>query len=48
MADLLSDEQISEFKDAFTLYDTDCDGQITTKELSNVLGILGQNPTGIK
>ena len=44
-ADLLSDEQISDFKDAFTLADTDLDGQISTKELSLVLSSLGQNPT---
>ncbi len=47
MADLLTDDQISEFKDAFTLFDKDCDGQITTKELSSVLGSLGQNPTEV-
>ena len=30
----------------YTFYIIDCDGQITTKELSNVLGILGEHPTG--
>lgn len=44
-ADLLSDEQISEFKDAFTFFDKDSDGQITTKELGSVLVSLGSNPT---
>ncbi len=47
MVDLLSDEQISAFKDAFGFFDTDSDGQITTKELSKVLGSLGQNPTEV-
>ena len=46
-ADLLSEEQISAFKDAFGFFDTDSDGQITTKELSKVLGSLGQNPTEV-
>ncbi|KAL9664194.1 hypothetical protein QQ045_019592 [Rhodiola kirilowii] len=37
MADQLNDNQISEFKEAFSLFDKDGDGCITTKE-------LGQNP----
>jgi calmodulin len=41
----LSDEQISEFKEAFSLFDMDGDGTITTKELGKVLRSLGQNPS---
>ncbi|KAL3955190.1 hypothetical protein ACCO45_010753 [Purpureocillium lilacinum] len=33
MADSLTEEQVSEFKEAFSLFDKDGDGQITTKEL---------------
>ncbi|KAH7672093.1 calmodulin protein [Dioscorea alata] len=45
MAEHLSDEQISEFKEAFSLFDKDGDGCITTKELGTVMRSLGQNPT---
>ncbi|KAE9621662.1 putative EF-hand domain pair protein [Lupinus albus] len=45
MADQLTDEQISEFKKAFSFYDKDGDGYITTKELGTVMRSLGQNPT---
>ena len=45
MAESLSEEQISEFKEAFSLFDKDGDGQITTKELGTVMRSLGQNPT---
>ncbi|KAJ6332246.1 hypothetical protein OIU76_010602 [Salix suchowensis] len=45
MADQLTDEQISEFKEAFSLFDKDGDGCITTKELGTVMRSLGQNPT---
>ncbi|KAG1874981.1 calmodulin [Suillus subluteus] len=38
-------EQISEFKEAFSLFDKDGDGTITTKELGTVMRSLGQNPT---
>jgi len=41
----LSAEQISEFKEAFSLFDKDGDGTITTKELGTVMRSLGQNPT---
>jgi calmodulin len=41
----LSDEQTSEFKEAFALFDMDGDGTITTKELGKVLRSLGQNPS---
>ncbi|KAH6923407.1 hypothetical protein HPB50_001046 [Hyalomma asiaticum] len=44
-ADQLTEEQIAEFKEAFSLFDKDGDGTITTKELGTVMRSLGQNPT---
>ncbi|CAM9531984.1 unnamed protein product [Heterosigma akashiwo] len=41
----LTEEQIAEFKEAFSLFDKDGDGTITTKELGTVMLSLGQNPT---
>ncbi|KAK0444259.1 calmodulin [Desarmillaria tabescens] len=43
--DQLSNEQITEFKEAFSLFDKDGDGTITTAELGTVMRSLGQNPT---
>ncbi|KII85394.1 hypothetical protein PLICRDRAFT_31633 [Plicaturopsis crispa FD-325 SS-3] len=45
MADQLSRAQSEEFKEAFSLFDKDGDGTITTKELGTVMRSLGQNPT---
>ena len=45
MAEELTEEQITEFKEAFSLFDKDGDGSITTKELGTVMRSLGQNPT---
>ena len=45
MVDQLTEEQIAEFKEAFSLFDKDGDGTITTKELGTVMRSLGQNPT---
>jgi calmodulin len=45
MADLLTEQQISEFKEAFSLFDKDGDSNITTKELGTVMKSLGQKPT---
>ncbi|CAD5192431.1 unnamed protein product [Musa acuminata subsp. malaccensis] len=45
MAEQLTDDQIAEFKEAFSLFDKDGDGCITTKELGTVMRSLGQNPT---
>jgi len=45
MSDHLTPEQIAEFKEAFSLFDKDGDGTITTKELGTVMRSLGQNPT---
>ncbi|GFS05793.1 calmodulin [Elysia marginata] len=36
---------LPEFKEAFSLFDKDNDGTITTKELGTVMRSLGQNPT---
>ncbi|KAM9294542.1 calmodulin-alpha-like [Gastrophryne carolinensis] len=45
MADQLTEEQIAEFKVAFSLSKKHDDGTITTKELGPVMRSLGQNPT---
>ena len=44
-ADQLTEEQIAEFKEAFSLFDKDGDGSITTKELGTVMRSLNLNPT---
>ncbi|XVF28750.1 hypothetical protein REPUB_Repub15cG0057300 [Reevesia pubescens] len=45
MGDILSDEHIVEFKEAFCLFDKDGDGCITVEELATVIKSLDQNPT---
>ena len=37
MVEQLSEEQIAEFKEAFSLFDKDGDGKITSKELGTVM-----------
>uniref|UniRef100_A0A8D0G6Z3 Calglandulin n=1 Tax=Sphenodon punctatus TaxID=8508 RepID=A0A8D0G6Z3_SPHPU len=45
MAAQLTEEQVMEFQEAFSLFDKDGDVCITTKELGVVMRLLGQNPT---
>lgn len=45
LSPLLSSSPPTEFKEAFSLFDKDGDGTITTKELGTVMRSLGQNPT---
>ncbi|KAK1411373.1 hypothetical protein QVD17_37921 [Tagetes erecta] len=45
MADQLTDYQISKFKEAFSIFDKDGDGCITTKDLKAVMKSLGRNLT---
>ncbi|KAJ3006795.1 UNVERIFIED_CONTAM: hypothetical protein HDU68_003885, partial [Siphonaria sp. JEL0065] len=45
MSNTLTADQIAEFREAFSLFDKDGDGTITTKELGTVMRSLGQNPT---
>ena len=40
----MTEEEIGEFKEAFSLFDRNGDGTILTKELGNVIRALGQNP----
>jgi calmodulin len=41
----LGTDTVARFKEAFSLYDKDGSGSITTRELGSVLRVLGQNPT---
>eukprot|EP01098_Paradermamoeba_levis_P008009 TRINITY_DN3336_c0_g2_i1.p1 TRINITY_DN3336_c0_g2~~TRINITY_DN3336_c0_g2_i1.p1 ORF type:complete len:173 (+),score=81.40 TRINITY_DN3336_c0_g2_i1:60-521(+) len=41
----LTEEQIEEYKEAFSHFDKDGDGSITTKELGTVMRSLGLSPT---
>jgi len=41
----ITKEQEEEFREAFTLFDKDGDGNITVKELGTVVRSLGQSPT---
>ncbi|PRT52688.1 Calmodulin [Wickerhamiella sorbophila] len=45
MADKLTEEQISAYKEAFSLFDKDHDGKISAKELGTVMRSLGQTPS---
>ena len=42
---IISEEKISEFKEAFNIFDKDKDGYITTKELGDIMKNLGQSPS---
>ncbi|CAG9583911.1 putative calmodulin [Leishmania major strain Friedlin] len=41
MADLLSLQQITELKEAFSAFDADCDGSITVDDLEQVFSSIG-------
>ena len=41
----MTEEEKKVFKEAFSQFDKNGDGSISTKELSNVMRSLGQNPT---
>ncbi|KAL6043378.1 calmodulin-like 3 [Balamuthia mandrillaris] len=45
MVEQLSEEQIAEFKEAFSLFDKDSDGKIKASELGTVMRSLGTSPT---
>ncbi|XP_064622038.1 calmodulin-A-like [Lineus longissimus] len=45
MAEVLTVKEIAEFKEAFSLYDRDGDGTITTRELGTVMRSLGYTPS---
>ena len=42
---MLFSSRFSEFRDAFSLFDKDGDGAVTTKELASVMRSIGQTPT---
>lgn len=45
MVEQLTEEQIKDFKERFSVYDKDGDGTIPTTDLGNVMRSLGRNPT---
>ncbi|BCS24045.1 translation elongation factor EF1B gamma [Aspergillus puulaauensis] len=45
MAASLSQDQISQYRDVFKIFDKDGNGHITAEELGEIMGSLGQNPT---
>ena len=44
-SDSLTEDKINEFKEAFEIFNKDKDGYITTKELGDIMKILGQTPS---
>ena len=45
MVDLLSEQQLEEFREVFNLFDKDGGGTISASELGTVMRSLGQNPS---
>lgn len=43
MADLLSLQQITELKEAFSVFDRDCDGSITVEDLGEIFSAIGHH-----
>ena len=41
----MASRSVAEYREAFTMFDKDGDGTISTKELGVVMRSLGQNPT---
>ncbi|XP_020899584.1 calmodulin [Exaiptasia diaphana] len=48
MVEKLSQEQLSEYRDAFEHFDKDSSGTITTRELGAIMRSLGENPTELE
>ena len=48
MADQLTEEQIEEFKEAFSLFEKNGAGGVAIRELGTVMRALGQNPTDVE
>ena len=44
----LSAQQVGEFREVFSLFDVNNDGQVSIKELGTVMRSLGQNPTEVR
>jgi calmodulin len=42
---VLSEDEIAEFKEAFSMFDKNGDGTISSHELGTIMRSLGQNPT---
>ena len=45
MVEFLSEDQLAELKEAFSLFDQDGNGSISVHELATVMRVLGQNPS---
>ena len=44
-ADKLTQDEIEQFKEAFSLFDKNGDGSVSTSELGTIMRSLGQTPT---
>ena len=44
----LTEEQVNEFKDAFSIFDKDNDGTVNIAELGTIMKSLGLNPTELE
>ncbi|KAL8588877.1 hypothetical protein ACOMHN_051471 [Nucella lapillus] len=45
MSDISTDEETADLKEAFSLFDKEGEGRISTKDLGDVMRCLGQSPT---
>ncbi|XP_033735157.1 calmodulin-like isoform X2 [Pecten maximus] len=48
MGEKLTDSQLREVKEAFSLFDMDGDGRVTTKDLGSLVRSLGINPSEVE